>query len=751
MRIKIKINCPSCKEDHKIIFQNMVDRYECPNTGQIFEVDQNATVSPINDIDPTIRYWRSIEASEYLYPLFQTAASSIIEQEKTKTIDLDKQKITNNLNENATGSQKLTIDKYEILEKISEGGYGIVYKAFDRSLKRHVAIKKSKFILDEKGIEQFEKEAQIVAKFNHPNIVHIYDFGIDEQHIPYIVMEYVEGDNIKEFFHEKRDESRFEANVCEYFAQLADALNYIHQKNIYHQDIKPQNILVSFETKKPKIVDFGIAIIGDATNKENTSGTLRYIAPERLDKNKPAPSHDIYSLGATLYEVLTGRYANDGEFLPQILAKSYIDKSFKSEDRISEELKTICLKCLKSSQKERYSDTHTLHLHLIEHAGEFSNENIYPYLYMIDNQGGKILLPLKKRNNYLGRSFNNDIVIQHTSISRTQALIRVEEGKVTIENLSRNESIVVQSKVVNEKTELLDMSLIQISDYEFMYLAKNTKYSDGKSEKNDSLEQKGTSEAIPKSQNTNLSIPIEDLSKTQVLKFLQITEEELINYAVDGYINLIESDGDLFFSKEDVQHLHREIVNKQTVMPPSKEDMKKAEKYEEVIERIKAEKYIKAKEILETELDSGLLDLGAAKLILEELKNDLEGQALAPSLAEEEMEKCEKLLEERQLKRQLEIERKLEGKTLVPSPADKIEILETELDSGLLDLGQAERILENLEAERIFKELELERELEEKKVKNKEQEKFAEEDLTLFVLALFVILLSAFYVIWISS
>ena len=212
-------------------------------------------------------------------------------------------------------SSRILAGRYELLERIGDGGMAVVYKARCRLLNRFVAIKilKPEFTKDVKFIENFRRESQAAASLSHPNIVNIYDVG-REGNIHYIVMELIEGQVLSNVI---KNEGPLEwRRAVEITKQIASALSLAHKNHIIHRDVKPHNILMT-EDGVAKITDFGIAkAINSSTIGESTGtimGSVHYFSPEQARGVYVDEKSDIYSLGIVLYEMLTGRVPFDGE------------------------------------------------------------------------------------------------------------------------------------------------------------------------------------------------------------------------------------------------------------------------------------------------------------------------------------------------------------------------------------------------------------------------------------------------------
>jgi tRNA A-37 threonylcarbamoyl transferase component Bud32 len=225
-----------------------------------------------------------------------------------------------------TEVSRLVGGRYRILARIGQGGMGKVYKVSHAQLGKTFALKiiSEQMAETDEARQLFFREARLASSLSHPNITSVVDFGEDDELGMFMVMELVEGEPLARILHR---ESRLSIRVaCEVVLQVADALLYIHGKNIVHCDIKTENILVSERagTKRRqiqvKLLDFGLARSTSASRTTSSlSGTPHYVAPERIRGEPPTPASDIYGLGILLYEVLTGKVPWDGQ-VAQILA-----------------------------------------------------------------------------------------------------------------------------------------------------------------------------------------------------------------------------------------------------------------------------------------------------------------------------------------------------------------------------------------------------------------------------------------------
>ncbi|MEG1458459.1 MAG: Stk1 family PASTA domain-containing Ser/Thr kinase [Acetivibrio sp.] len=247
-------------------------------------------------------------------------------------------------------------DRYEIISKIGSGGMADVYKARCHRLNRFVAIKilKQEYSDDKKFVDKFRAEAQSAAGLSHPNIVNVYDVGEDEG-LYYIVMELVEGITLKSFIERK---GKLEIKEATGIAiQIAQGMEAAHLNHIIHRDIKPQNIIISREGKV-KVTDFGIAKAASSnTITSNAMGSVHYISPEQARGGYSDEKSDIYSLGVTLYEMLTGQVPFVGDNTVSV-ALSHIQEEptpvRSLNPLVTGSLDKIVQKCMQKKPERRY-------------------------------------------------------------------------------------------------------------------------------------------------------------------------------------------------------------------------------------------------------------------------------------------------------------------------------------------------------------------------------------------------------------
>ena len=252
-----------------------------------------------------------------------------------------------------------SIGRYEVVSVLGQGAMGTVYKASDPVIERAVAIKTINLELSREERAEFEerfyREAKSAGRLNHPNIVTIYDVGETED-AAYIAMEYIEGEPLRDVLDSgvvlplKR--------ICQIAVQVANALNYAHENGVVHRDIKPANIMIS-RSREAKIMDFGIALIptGSRTQAGTVLGSPKYMAPEQLAGQATDGRADLFSLGAVLYEMLTGATPFNGDNLGAIMYKIMNEEPVppsRLNARVPEVFDRILARALAKRPEDRY-------------------------------------------------------------------------------------------------------------------------------------------------------------------------------------------------------------------------------------------------------------------------------------------------------------------------------------------------------------------------------------------------------------
>lgn len=254
--------------------------------------------------------------------------------------------------------QPVLFDRYQFDKQLGQGGMAEVFLAKDLILDRPVAIKQLLIDKrnDEESIDRFNREAESTAELMHPHIVRIYD--VQDSPYPFIAMEYIEGTDLKQYIKEHTNLDL--TKIVTIMDQILSAIEYAHEKNIIHRDIKPQNILID-QNDQIKVTDFGIAIVlsqNSITRTNSLLGTVHYISPEQARGGVITKQSDIYSLGIVLYELLTGFVPYDGESAVSIAIQHIQDDFPDIEDSVGktipQALKNIVLKSTQKNSSQRY-------------------------------------------------------------------------------------------------------------------------------------------------------------------------------------------------------------------------------------------------------------------------------------------------------------------------------------------------------------------------------------------------------------
>lgn len=263
-------------------------------------------------------------------------------------------------------TQQKKFGKYIIESELGRGGMGVVYKAYDLQLQRHVALK-ILININQKSIRRLQNESVAMANIDHPNITRFYEFGSSPQ--PHFAMEFIEGTTLKTLIIQKKVKQLFLINIL---ITICNCLQEIHDKKILHRDLKPENIMIA-KDGTPKIMDFGLAKFtndhaSDLSKTGDIVGTVHYMAPEQISGNVGIAS-DIYAIGATMYEALTFQKLFDGvsqaNLIFQVLQVNPVPPR-EINPKISVALEEVCLKCIAKKPEMRYRNFRQLSNRLSE-------------------------------------------------------------------------------------------------------------------------------------------------------------------------------------------------------------------------------------------------------------------------------------------------------------------------------------------------------------------------------------------------
>ncbi|MBX9687513.1 MAG: serine/threonine protein kinase [Candidatus Obscuribacterales bacterium] len=257
--------------------------------------------------------------------------------------------------------------KYLIQSVLAESGMGVLYKAQQVSVERTVVIKIAydSLLSTPNEIERFAVEAKALARVSHPNIVAIHDCGFIDLKLPYLVMEFVNGQNLADMVRiHGLPSTKVAARIM---VQICRGLNEVHNAGIVHRDIKPENIILQNNIERPdwvKIVDFGIVYLRELENRRLTKrgclvGTMEYVAPELLNDMLPDSRCDIYSLGVVIFELLTGVVPISADNLNTLIGKILMESApsittFRPDIVEGSIMERTISKCLEKNPKERF-------------------------------------------------------------------------------------------------------------------------------------------------------------------------------------------------------------------------------------------------------------------------------------------------------------------------------------------------------------------------------------------------------------
>jgi len=289
-------------------------------------------------------------------------------------------------------------DRYKILEVLGEGGMAFVYKAKDTQLERFVAIKtlKPNYVNQEAFVERFKREAKTAANLNHPNIVQIFDWGIEEE--PFFVMEYIEGSTLTSIISKNKTISL--SDILFIGAQVSNGLQAAHQKGLVHRDIKPGNIMITPDGKV-KVTDFGIVSLqneeSDITKTGSILGTASYISPEQAQGKPVSIESDLYSLGTVIYELIAGTPPFSGDSPISTATKHLTEKPEKLSNfrrDLPKGVENAVMKLLEKATYDRFKSAEDLRATFLQQRKSLQSEQTRENLVDLTNPKIKLRFTL---------------------------------------------------------------------------------------------------------------------------------------------------------------------------------------------------------------------------------------------------------------------------------------------------------------------------------------------------------------------
>ena len=289
-------------------------------------------------------------------------------------------------------------DRYKILEVLGEGGMAFVYKAKDTQLERFVAIKtlKPNYVNQEAFVERFKREAKTAANLNHPNIVQIFDWGIEEE--PFFVMEYIEGSTLTSIISKNKTISL--SDILFIGAQVSNGLHAAHQKGLVHRDIKPGNIMITPDGKV-KVTDFGIVSLqneeSDITKTGSILGTASYISPEQAQGKPVSIESDLYSLGTVIYELIAGTPPFSGDSPISTATKHLTEKPEKLSNfrrDLPKGVENAVMKLLEKATYDRFKSAEDLRATFLQQRKSLQSEQTRENLVDLTNPKIKLRFTL---------------------------------------------------------------------------------------------------------------------------------------------------------------------------------------------------------------------------------------------------------------------------------------------------------------------------------------------------------------------
>jgi serine/threonine protein kinase len=374
-----------------------------------------------------------------------------------------------------------TIGDFELLAEVGRGGMGVVYKARQESLDRIVALKMLlvEHFSNPVSLTRFLAEARAAASLSHPNIVSVYQVG-ECTAGPYFVMEYIEGKSVETIVKDRAVPIPWAVGLL---IQVTEAVHYAHTRKIVHRDLKPANIMID-EFRRPVVMDFGIAkFVGktsSVTQHGTVMGTPAYMPPEQAgdDASQVGPHSDVYSLGAILYHLLTGKPPyDDGTPMRTILKVISPEKPAPVRElrpEVPAKLQGICMKCLAKEPADRYPSARELAEELRRFRAApptkprvpaSSPRVAMPSVYLVAEETGKQVRIMGKTT-VIGRGPECEIILRVADVSKRHCQILLTKDGVILEDLNSANGTRVNAEIV-ERIRLQDGDELDIAGHLF--------------------------------------------------------------------------------------------------------------------------------------------------------------------------------------------------------------------------------------------------------------------------------------------
>ncbi|MBX9570952.1 MAG: serine/threonine protein kinase [Candidatus Obscuribacterales bacterium] len=351
--------------------------------------------------------------------------------------------------------------RYEILSVLGRGGMGVVYKAHQADIDRFVAIKTLHVsrVIDRDTIKRFQSEAQAVSRVRHPHTVMVYDFGVSEGGVPYLVMELLEGTNFRDLLKQQGPLSLARANFI--FQQVFEALAFAHDSGIVHRDMKPENIMLSQKGEQEDwvfVLDFGIAGMMGSDASQQIVGSPPYMSPEQCSMKEADPRSDLYSLAICLFEALSGRLPYQARSAMEIIechvsGQPKVLKDLDTNTSTLESISQVILKAMEKRPEKRYQSAREFAADLEEAVGKDSKRGL-----ALRHRVG---LDAPRANEFV--ETRKDVLRELSGADETEARRSEKKGIVSgIQSFLHGDAPVEKAESSNDRNETSDKNAVYL-------------------------------------------------------------------------------------------------------------------------------------------------------------------------------------------------------------------------------------------------------------------------------------------------